>query len=60
MRASKLALSAALLLTSGVAVAAETVTYRYDARGRLVEVAWSAVGPTRDAVEHPPEYRAGR
>lgn len=41
MRASRLALSAALLLTSGAALAAETVTYRYDARGRLVEVARS-------------------
>lgn len=41
MRASRLALGAALLLTSGAAFAAETITYRYDARGRLVAVARS-------------------
>lgn len=39
MRASKLALSAALLTLSGVALGAETITYQYDAQGRLVTVA---------------------
>lgn len=41
MRASKFAIAAALLLTSGASLAAETITYRYDARGRLVQVARS-------------------
>lgn len=39
MRASKLALSAVLLMSSAATLAAETVTYTYDARGRLVQVA---------------------
>lgn len=41
MRASRLALVTALLMTSGAALAAETISYKYDARGRLLEVARS-------------------
>ncbi len=39
MRASMMALGALMLATSNAALAAETVTYTYDARGRLVQVA---------------------
>ena len=36
--------SAAIVLLTGAALASETVTYTYDARGRLVEVSHSG-GP---------------
>ena len=38
MRKLALLLSAAGLATAAAALAAETLTYRYDARGRLVKV----------------------
>ena len=39
MRAFKIELAIALLLTSSAAAAAETIRYTYDARGRLITVA---------------------
>lgn len=41
MRGLKLATAVTMLTLSGAALAAETVTYTYDARGRLVQVARS-------------------
>ena len=38
MRRGPLAIGASLLMISAAAIAAETITYRYDARGRLVKV----------------------
>lgn len=38
MRLVRLSSIAALLATTGPAFAAETITYKYDAKGRLIEV----------------------
>lgn len=38
MRLVRLSVTAAVLATAGPALAAETIIYKYDAKGRLIEV----------------------
>jgi YD repeat-containing protein len=54
---TKVALAAAALVVAGVAVANETVTYTYDARGRLVKVERS--GTVNEGVKAEYKYDKG-
>jgi YD repeat-containing protein len=49
MTAARILIVAALLFTSTAAIAAETITYTYDAKGRLVKVERS--GTTNNGVQ---------
>lgn len=51
-RLEKVLLAAAGLAVAAAAVAAETVRYRYDARGRLVKVERSAVDMGNRTVDY--------
>ena len=51
-RRAAIALGAAMLTPAATAGASETITYRYDARGRLVEVQRSGTVNSRVTTTH--------